>query len=204
MEDNILIHDKWGFIPCIEDLLYWIFIFQFPILLKASRCLNVLYSALNTFKVNLTISRWKLIIIINSSTIISDTWCHTFSSEPSWNKFSDISRCKKVWKMLVHNTTCSRALGMPVSCSEVLDPVVQFPQWWMLFLSLALKIKYITWERVLMGNLCVMALNKVVKSKPEMLQMLFLKLILFNLFKIEIEFRTTPNIEIKIEINLVI
>ena len=55
-----------------------------------------------------------------------------------------------------------------------------------------------------MGNLCVMAVNKVVKSKPEMLQILFLKLILFNLFKIEIEFRTTPNIEIKIEINLVI
>lgn len=55
-----------------------------------------------------------------------------------------------------------------------------------------------------MGNLCVMAVAKVVKSKAEMLQVFFLKSILFNLFKIEIEFRTTLNIEIKIEINLTI
>ena len=55
-----------------------------------------------------------------------------------------------------------------------------------------------------MGNLCVMAVAKVVESKAEMLQVFFLKSILFNLFKIEIEFRTTLNIEIKIEINLTI
>lgn len=55
-----------------------------------------------------------------------------------------------------------------------------------------------------MGNLCVMAVAKVVESKAEMLQVFFLKSILFNLFKIEIEFRTTINIEIKIEINLTI